>query len=63
MSFSSISEYKIAPCTFLEPEYSPRSSCRTFSPLCAQRQGGGVASHAGANHDGIKSFVDHADLL
>ena len=32
ISFSSASAYRMAPCTFLAPGYSPRSICRIFSP-------------------------------
>src|SRR5690606_6747937 len=34
---SSASAYMIAPCTFFEPGYSPRSSCSTFMPAFAIR--------------------------
>ena len=36
MIASSMSAYMIAPWTFFEPEYSPRSSCRTESPRLAR---------------------------
>ena len=58
MIVSSMSAYMIAPWTFFEPEYSPRSSCRTLRPLLGQRVGGGVAGHAGADDDAIE-FLDH----
>jgi len=32
---SRASEYRIAPCTFLEPGDSPRSICSTFMPPLA----------------------------